>query len=49
MRVGEPRACQHEKDIIHVVIPSSRMVQKMFLLRQPMVNLKVTEGGGHGL
>ena len=26
MRVGEPRVCQHNKDIIHIVVPSSRNV-----------------------
>jgi len=48
MRVGEPRDFQHDKDMIHVATPSSKMVRKMFLLRQLMVNMKVTEGGRHG-
>jgi hypothetical protein len=30
---GEPRDFQHVKDMMHVVVPSSSIVQKTFLLR----------------
>ena len=47
-RVGQPRAYPHDKDIIHVAAPSSKIVQHMFFPRQPMVNMKVTKGGRRG-
>ena len=33
---------------MHVAAPSSRTIRHMFLPRQPMVNMKVTEGENHG-
>ena len=48
MRVGELRAFQHDKDIIHVVTPSSKTIQQMVLSRQPMFNMNVTKGGRCG-
>ena len=34
---GEPRYFQHVKDMMHVVTPSSSIVQKIFLLRDQTV------------